>query len=427
VVLFVALAIFSSRRSIVRIEKDGAAFLASNGTEEEPAMARKSFFACISRATLLAACAWLPLAATHAQAANNKPFLPKFFVTSTISDSNGDLNPYGVAFVPAGFPSGGKIAPGDVLVSNFNDSMNCQGRGTTIIQFNPNNASGAVAPSVPVGMNGNATTFFTSPQFGLSTALGVLKGGFVIVGNVASPDDSECGCQNMALPGVLQVIDRNGNLVTTLTDTSPSGNYFGSPWDLTIANDKGSTAQVFVSNVLTGTVGRLDLAVGPTTVTIQHQFVVAQGYANRSDMAAFELGPTGLVVDGAGNLFVASTLDNEIFKVSNATKPVPPPPTTGAVVFSDPHLRGPLGLAFTPGGNLLTANGDAVNPDPTHPSEIVEFTPAGAFIREFNIDAGQDAAFGIATALTVGVPFVFNFAAVNDNNNSLLVHSLPVP
>jgi hypothetical protein len=394
-------------------------------------MAGKSSFACISHATLLAACAWVPLAATHAQAANTKAFLPKFFVTSTIPD-NGDLNPYGVAFVPAGFPSGGKIAPGDVLVANFNDIMNCQGRGRTIIQFNPNNASGAVAPAVPAGNSGNATTFFQGSPLGLTTALGVLKGGFVIVGNLASPDDSG-GCVNTALPGVLQVIDRNGNFVTTLTDTSPSGSFFGSPWDLTIANDKGSTAQVFVSNVLTGgttgptgTVGRLDLAVGPTTVTIQHQFVVAQGYAVRSDPAAFVLGPTGLAVDGEGNLFVASTADNQIFKVSNATKPMPPPATTGAVVFSDSHLRGPLGLAFTPDGNLLTSNGDAVNTDLTHPSEIVEFTPAGVFVREFNIDAGADAAFGIATALTTGVPFVFNFAAVNDNNNSLWVHSLPV-
>jgi hypothetical protein len=99
----------------------------------------------------------------------------------------------------------------------------------------------------------------------------------------------------------------------------------------------------------------------------------------------------------------------------------------GKNVFSDPHLHGPLALAFTPFGNLLTSNGDAINPDPTHPSEIVEFTQAGVFIREFNIDAAPDAAFGVATAVTVGVPFVFNFAAVNDNNNTVAVHSFPIP
>jgi hypothetical protein len=185
-------------------------------------MAGKSFFGRISYSTLLAACAWLVVAAVDAYAANNV-FLQRKINSSTIP-MNGDLNPYGVAFVPDGFPSGGVVSPRDVLVSNFNDIMNCQGRGTTIIQFTPNNPTNSVAPGVSPGMNGNATTFFDSsqirpsPQFGLSTALGVLKGGFVIVGNVASPDDSG-GCVNTVLGGVLQVIDRNGQLVTTLADT----------------------------------------------------------------------------------------------------------------------------------------------------------------------------------------------------------------
>jgi hypothetical protein len=307
-------------------------------------MPETSFVARVSCLTLLTACASLPFVATAADAANST-FLSKLRVSSTIP-ANGDLNPYGVAFVPAGFPSGGKISPGDLLVANFNDVMNCQGQGTTIIQFTPNNAADAVAPAVPAGQPGKATTFLSSPQFGLSTALGVLKGGFVIVGNVASPSDAS-GCVNTALPGVLQVIDRNGNLVNTLTDGA-GGNTFGSPWDLTVANDKGSTAQLFVSNVSTGTVGRLDLAVGgPSGVTIQHSFIVAQGYSHRSDPAAFVLGPTGLALDGAGN--------------------------------------------------------------------------------QSNVDAGSGAAFGIATALNVGFPFVFNFAAVDDNNNSVAVHSLPIP
>jgi hypothetical protein len=390
-------------------------------------MPQTSFFMRVSSLTLLTGCAWLPLAATDADAAGSSAFLPRFHVSSTIP-MNGDLNPYGVAFVPPGFPGGGMISPGDVLVSNFKDIINCQGRGTTIIQFTPNNAAApdSVASAVPAGQSGNATTFFSSAQFGLSTALGVLKGGFVIVGNVASPSDAS-GCVNTASSGVLQVIDRNGNLVNTLTDGA-GGNTFGSPWDLTVANDKGSTAQLFVSNVLTGTVGRLDLAVGgPSGVTIQHSFIVAQGYSHRSDPSAFVLGPTGLALDGAGNLFVASTADNAIYKVPNASRPVPPPPVTGTIVFSDPHLRGPLALTFSPLGTLLTANGDAVNGDPTHPSEIVEFTTAGAFVREFNIDAAQGGAFGIATATTGGVPIVFNFAAVDDVSNSVAVHAVPVP
>src|ERR1035438_8334617 len=41
--------------------------------------------------------------------------------------SNGDQNPYGVAFVPDFIAPGGLIEPGDILVSNFNGSANFQG------------------------------------------------------------------------------------------------------------------------------------------------------------------------------------------------------------------------------------------------------------------------------------------------------------
>ena len=92
----------------------------------------------------------------------------------------------------------------------------------------------------------------------------------------------------------------------------------------------------------------------------------------------------------------------------------------GALIFAGPQLRGPLALALAPNGNLLTANGDAVNPDPTHPSEIVEFTKSGKFIREYNVDASQGGSFGIATVLSENPPF--NFAAVDDVPNIVSVY-----
>ena len=60
---------------------------------------------------------------------------------------------------------------------------NLQGTGVTIIKLTP---TGPVAPSVAPGQNGNATTFFTSNLQGLTTALGILQGGFVVVGNLPS-------------------------------------------------------------------------------------------------------------------------------------------------------------------------------------------------------------------------------------------------
>ncbi len=45
-------------------------------------------------------------------------FLPYPIEVASTVPSNGDVNPYGVAFVPLGFP-GGVLNPGDVLVSKF--------------------------------------------------------------------------------------------------------------------------------------------------------------------------------------------------------------------------------------------------------------------------------------------------------------------
>jgi len=55
---------------------------------------------------------------------------------------------------------------------------------------------------------------------------------------------------------LLSSFSRKGTVVTTLTDSA----LLDGPWDLTI-NDQGYRAQVFVANVLSGTVTRIDLAI----------------------------------------------------------------------------------------------------------------------------------------------------------------------
>jgi len=60
------------------------------------------------------------------------PFLPAQVHPVSTVPPNGDVNPYGVAFVPAGFPTG-TVNRGDILVSNFNNKKNLQGTGTTIV------------------------------------------------------------------------------------------------------------------------------------------------------------------------------------------------------------------------------------------------------------------------------------------------------
>ena len=337
--------------------------------------------------------------AAHAEEA----FLPRSITSSTIP-ANGDLNPYGVAFVPRRFPSGGAIEAGDVLVSNFNNDANLQGTGTTIVRFRPR---GPLAPP------GAAVTFFASRAVGLSTALGALEGGFVLVGNVPTTD----GTSATVGQGALQVVDRFGVLVTTWTDPV----FLDGPWDLAV-DDHGSHAHVFVANVLNGTVTRLDVAVAAGAVTLLKKTVIASGYAHAPDPAALVLGPTGLALDASsGTLYVASTADNVVYAVSHA-RSRSSAVNRGASVFADAHLRGPLALRFAPNGNLLVANGDAVNSDVLHPSEIVEFTRSGEFVREYNVDASQGGSFGIDTVLDDDARF--NYAAIDDVANSLTVTRL---
>lgn len=321
--------------------------------------------------------------------------------------ANGDLNPYGVAFVPGRFPAGGLLHPGDIVVSNFNNSANTQGTGTTIV---------SIAPT------GVQSLFFQGPQgLGLTTALGVLRRGFVLVGNVPSPTGSctegPLGQESGVGQGSLLVIDRHGSEVRNLA----SAKLLDGPWDLTI-HDEGEHAQVFVSNVLSGTVTRLDLEVPEhgRRLEVESATQIASGYAHRCDMAALVVGPTGLAYDAERDvLYVASTGDNAVYVVRHA-RHTRHDAGTGAVIYKDNvHLHGPLAMALAPNGDLIAAQGDAVNPDPNQQSEIVEFTPRGQFVSQFSVDPAAGSAFGLAFGRAVNDEGAFRFAAVDDGTNML--------
>jgi hypothetical protein len=319
--------------------------------------------------------------------------------------ANGDVNPYGVAFVPAGFAPGGPLNPGDVLVSNFNNSANQQGTGSTIVRITP---------------DGKQSVFFQGPPgLGLTTALGVLKSGFIIVGSVPATYNANNNVVSVG-QGSLLILDRYGHEVGSIANSK----FLDGPWDLTI-NDQGASAQIFVSNVLSGTVTRLDLSISPfsTRPFFLSMTQIASGFAHRPDPAALVVGPTGLAFDPVRDvLYVASTADNAIFAIPNAAV-TGLDAGRGTLVYSDPaHLRGPLGLVLAPNGDLITTNGDAVNSNPTQPSELVEFTPTGRFVGELSLDPAEGAAFGLAINVTSNGITV---ATVNDDTNTLDERFIP--
>jgi hypothetical protein len=337
------------------------------------------------------------LAASPLSADKDDRFLPSPSITVSTVPSNGDVNPSGVAFVPKNFAAGGTINPGDILVSNFNNKKNLQGTGTTIIRIQP---------------NGGTSLFFqgTAP-LGLSTALGTLRAGFVVVGNLPTSDGNCATAQS----GSLLILNSSGSMIGTITDPLING-----PWDMTI-QDNGNSAKIFVANALSGAITRIDLQVktGNSKMT-----QIASGYMHRCDPVALVVGPTGLVYDATNDvLFVASTEDNKVFAVHDAGN-TSHDHGTGVVIYNDQvHLHGPLGMAMAPNGHLLVANADVINSDPNQPSEIVEFTTAGKFIGQLSVDPAQGGSFGLAVA-RMNEDFV-RFAAVDDNASNITIWTLP--
>lgn len=327
-------------------------------------------------------------------------FLPAQVWDISTVPSNGDVNPYGVAFIDDSFPLGsGPLQHGDILVSNFNNSSNLQGTGTTIVSISPSGAQ---------------SLFFqgTAP-LGLTTALGTLQAGFIVVGNGPTSD----GTSSTATPGSLLVINNRGKLVQSIA--GPAIDY---PWDMTLV-DNGRTAIAFVANALNGKVNRLDFAVNPWGLTLLSWQTIASGYVHQGDPVALFDAPTGSAYDPARDiLYVASTGDNAVYAVQNASTRKTSA-GLGELIYKDNvHLHGPLGLAWAPNGHLLVANNDAINSDPSQPSEIVEFTIQGQFVKEIAVDPAQGGSFGLAVQAG---RYSTIFAAVDDNTASLFRWVLP--
>jgi hypothetical protein len=358
-----------------------------------------------------------PVATTATALEKGSAIIPRLPATPTVTavtvPKNGDVNPYGVAFVPKGFPRSGLLRPGDIIVSNFNDSTGAQGTGTTIVRIN-----GTVAPDV---------FFQDDAAAGLSTALGVLKRGFVLVGNVPSTTGTgQCvpgpnGEMGNVGAGALRVIDVHGKTVRTLEDAT----FLDGVWDMTV-DDRGSRPVVFVSNVLSGTVSRLVLRIDDQDkddddprIEVESKTQIASGYLHRCDQFAFVVGPTGLALDRERDvLYVAATGDNAIFAVRDASD-TRLDRGMGQLIASGGQLRGPLGMVRANNGDLISAQGDiGSNVDPTQPSELVELTAHGTFVDQFSVDTGTGGAFGIALEERGKH---FRLAAVDDNAPSLLI------
>lgn len=312
-------------------------------------------FPAIVLATVLAASATFGAQVAYAGSLAS-PYLTRFHTIGVVASTvptNGDINPYGVAVIPH---SAGALTAGNVLVSNFNNSANAQGTGTTIVQVTPGGKSTLFAQ-----INAAALPGACPGGVGLTTALGVLQRGWVIVGSLPTTD----GTAATSGSGCLLVLDSAGQVVETFADSNING-----PWDMTLA-DNGSMASLYVTNVLNGTVAaggavvhggtilRITLSVplqGAGMPSKLAETVIGSGFPERTDPAALVIGPTGLALSGS-TLYVADSLDDRIAAIASASS-LSASAGTGQDVSVGGALDDPLGLTLVPNGDLVAVNGN---------------------------------------------------------------------
>ena len=227
------------------------------------------------------------------------------------------MNPYGVAVVPA---SAARLTAGDILVSNFNSKANVQGTGTTIVEVSPGGSARLFAQlsTMPAGLS-------CPGGIGLTTALGILPGGWVVAGSLPTTAGGALPSINPA--GCLIVLNDQGTPVKTITNPDIVG-----PWDLAV-KPGATSAEVFVSNALGGntktdhgvpvtgncTVVRLDFTLSAASPpALASSTVIGTDYPWRANKAALVLAPTGLALGRNQTLYVDDTLTNSVSAIPQA-------------------------------------------------------------------------------------------------------------
>ncbi|MDP9025703.1 MAG: hypothetical protein M3N13_10060 [Candidatus Eremiobacteraeota bacterium] len=318
-------------------------------------------------------------------------------IGSTVDAKNGDQNPYGLDIARS---TSGKFKTGDLVICNFNDKANVQGKGTTMEILHPTVGSTPTRLAQHPSLLGCA-----------AIALG--------------PSDDPWVASYSANEN--PIFSSSGQFITGLTQWPWWG-----PWGQAFAT-KGATGgpAFYESNATDGTIVRINISSSGN-----FSFdTIADGFGINHGQPGSILAPSGLqydskldrlyIVDGMTNTVVAfnhaATIPTGGIHIGTDGKTFSGPfAKRGKVIFAGAPLNGPISSALLPNGNIVVGN----TLDATGKNVMVELSSSGGHVLATrNVDKGVGAAiFGMVASGTNDANTKIYFNDDNDNTLRVLVH-----
>ena len=291
-------------------------------------------------------------------------------IGSTVDPQNGDQNPYGLTIAPSTY---GAMTQGDLVVCNFNDSLNIQGLGTTIEILHPTPGS-------------TPTRLVQDQQITGCDAIALDTGDNPWTSDFTANTD--------------MVYDSSGNFVANLSGAP----FYEVPWGQAYSGTKGPYGQAafYESNATDGSITRINI----TQKGFRAQ-VIATGFSVNHGFPGTALAPSGLTYDAAHDtLYIVDGNVNEVVAFHDASLiPAHGIAVNGftyngvaaplaETVFHGTPLSAPISAAELYNGNLVVGN--------TFNNELVEINPTTkAVVHMVNLDKHAiGALFGIAATGT---------------------------
>lgn len=259
--------------------------------------------------------------------------------------------------------------------------------------------SGAHAQTISTYAGGGAATNYPALQYSVApTAIAVASGGGVYFGNFAGQKSA------------VYQLNPNTDALTLVAGNNTSG-YSGDGGPATNAQMEticgialDAAGDVYIADCGSEVIRRVDASTGTITTVAGNGSGGYTGDGGPATSAALN-SPHGLVVDGAGNLYIADTLNSVIRRVAASTGVISTVAGNGTAGFSGNGTRAIKAELNEPEGVAVDAAGDIYIAD-TQNNVVRLVTASNGIIAAFagNKFAGYKGDGGPATAARLNLP-----------------------